>query len=448
MKQFSALIFSPDRKTLLRFLLLTLILLNPLTGKLFAFAPDTTDYYSENSLRYEDRTYVKNIKSILLSPDPAGLAPAIISLNSENKLFLSFDDLDADYKVYNFAIVHCTAKWEPSNILTSEYLDGFTQNPITDYRFSRGSIQNYTHYSASFPNFDMKITKSGNYLLKVFTDGNEEKLVFTRRFLVYEEKATVEAIVHAATVNADRNFKQEIDFNINYSSGEISNPYAELFPVILQNGRWDNAITGMQPQFVRDNQLVFDYEDVNVFRGGSEFRWFDTRTLRLQTERVDSIYRDSSSIFHVQLLPDEKRTYKRYVSSNDINGQFFIHTTDAGDSELEGEYCYVHFFLPWILPEQSGNMYVFGALSEWQCRPEYRMTYNYAKKGYEVTAYLKQGYYNYEFVFLKDGTSVADDFFVEGMHQETENEYTILVYFRKQGSLTDELVGVRRLKSR
>lgn len=434
---------------LLRTLLFAGLIFNSFTSQsLFASAPDTTDYYSENSLRYEDRIYVKNIRTVILSPDPNGIVPPIISLNSENKLYLSFDDLDGDYKVYNFSIVHCTAKWEPSNILTSEYLDGFTQNPIRDYRFSRGTLQTFTHYTASFPDFDMKIVKSGNYLLKVFTDANEDKLVFTRRFLVYDEKVTIEPSVHAATVVADRNFKQEVDFKINYTSGEISNPYAELIPVILQNSRWDNAITGLQPQFVRDQQLVFDYEDVNVFKGGSEFRYFDTRTLRLQTERVDSIYRDSTNTYHVQLLPDEKRTYKRYVSSNDINGQYLVRTTDAGDSDLESEYCMVHFFLPWVLPEQSGNIYVFGSLSDWQCRPEYRMTYNYARKGYEVTAYLKQGYYNYEYVFLKDGTKTADDFFVEGMHQETENEYTILVYFRKQGSLTDELVGMKKVKSR
>jgi Domain of unknown function (DUF5103) len=414
----------------------------------WAFSPDTADYYTERILRYEDRTYVKNIRTVLFSPDVDGLVEPIIKLGSENKLYLSFDDLDGDYKVYNFSIVNCNALWQVSNASVTDYIEGFAQSPISEYRFSRGSIQSYTHYTASFPNFDMKIIHSGNYLLKVYEGNEEEKLIITRRFMVYDEKSTVAMNVHAATIVADRNFKQEVDFTINYNAAEISNPYAEIYPVIMQNHRWDNASFGIQPQFVRDQQLSYDYEDVNVFKGGNEFRAFDTRTLRLQTERVESISRDSTNAYQVQLLPDDKRTYKRYLTSPDINGRFLIRTTDAGNTELEGEYCWVHFFLPWPYPEQSGNVYIFGALSEWRCQPEFRMIYNSAKKGYEGSVYLKQGYYNYEYVLQKDGAAALDDVFAEGMHQETENVYTILVYYRRQGARMDELIGIKSAVSR
>lgn len=150
---------------------------------IFAQNKDTSEYFSERTLRYEDRVYVKNVKTIQLSTDPAIMAPAIIKLNSEEKLFANFDDLDGDYKVYNYTIIHCSAKWEPSNILVSEYLDGFAENSIPDYRFSRTTIQKYTHYAFSFPNDGLKLTKSGNYLLEVYTDNNAEKVVFTKRFM-------------------------------------------------------------------------------------------------------------------------------------------------------------------------------------------------------------------------------------------------------------------------
>lgn len=416
-------------------------------AKLFA-APDTTDYYSDNTLRYDDHVYRKSIKTVQLSPDPAVLSTAIIKLNSDDKLYLSFDDLDGDYKAYSYTLIHCTSKWEPSNILVSEYLDGFEQNPIRDYRFSRNPIQHYTHYSLSFPNDEVKLLRSGNYLLKVFTDKNGEELAFTKRFLVYEDMVSVDANVHAATIVSDRNFKQEVDFTINYNTSEISNPFAEIMPVILQNGRWDNAITGLQPQFVKDKQLVYDYEDGNVFRGGNEFRWFDTRTLRLQTQNVETINKDSAGNYNVYLLPDERRTYKRYVNNNDINGKYLIQTTDGGGSDVDAEYCWVHFFLPWDPPASDGNMYVFGALSNWQCSPDCRMTYNYQLHGYEASMYLKQGYYNYEYVFLKDNVKAADDMFVEGMHYETENDYFILIYFRHQGTYVDQLVAVKHMNSR
>ncbi|HLG04454.1 MAG TPA: DUF5103 domain-containing protein, partial [Bacteroidia bacterium] len=250
---------------------------------------DTTDYYGDKTLRYEDRVYVKNIQSVQLSPDPAVMAPAIIRLGSagtEDQLILSFDDLDGDVKTYAYTLIHCSAKWEPSNILVSEYLDGFADNPVQDYRLSRNPIQRYTHYTLAFPNQQVKLLRSGNYLLKVYAGNNSDDVVITRRFLVYEEKVDLQVRVHAATIVADRNFKQEVDFTIRYSTGEITNPFAEITPVILQNGRWDNAVSGLKPQFLKDQELIYDYEDVNVFRGGNEFRWFDTRSLRLQTERV------------------------------------------------------------------------------------------------------------------------------------------------------------------
>lgn len=409
---------------------------------------DTTEYYSEKTLRYEDRVYVKNVKSVQLSVDPSVLAPAIIRLDSEDKLYMSFDDLDGDYKVYNFTLIHCNAKWEPSNMLVSEYLDGFAENPISSYRFSRTTLQKYTHYYFSFPNESIKLTKSGNYLLEVYTDNDMEKIVFTKRFLVFEEKVSVDALVHAPTIVADRNFKQEIDFTINYNTTEISNPYAEIFPVLLQNFRWDNAIVGLQPQFVKDKQLAYDYDDVNVFRGGSEFRWFDTRSLLYQSERIQTIEKDSNSIYNVYLLSDEKRTYKRYVASNDINGKYLVKTTDGGSDDVDADYCWVHFFLPWEPPTSEGNIYVFGAFCDWKCQPETRMKYNYARKGYEASIFLKQGYYNYEYVLLRDNDKSADDMFVEGMHQETENDYMILVYYRRQGGWVDELVAVKRVNSK
>lgn len=413
-----------------------------------AFSPDTTEYFSENTLRYEDRIYVKNIRTAQLSADPEVLASAIIKMNSDDKLYLSFDDLDSDYKVYYYTIIHCSAKWEPSNLLTAEYLDGFAENQMTSYAFSRTTIQRYTHYSASFPNNGLKLTKSGNYVLEVYLDNNPAKPVFTKRFLVYEEKTNVSVIVRAPTIVSDRNFKQEVDFTINFNTSEISNPYQEIFPVIMQNGRWDNAITGLQPMFVKDNQAVYDFEEGNVFRGGSEFRWFDTRSLRYQSERIQSIRKDSNSIYNVYLLPDEKRTYKRYLAANDINGKYLIKTTDGGSDDTDADYAWVHFFLPWNPPATEGNIYVFGAFCDWRTQPECRMKYNYELKGYEASLYLKQGYYNYEYVMLRDNDKSADDFFVEGMHQETENEYTVLVYYHRQGSWVDELVAVKKVSSR
>lgn len=408
---------------------------------------DTTSYYSDNVLRYTDHIYQPTIATVVLSPDVATMLPPIMQLNSGEQLFLSFDDLSGDLKTLSYTVVHCNAQWEPSDCSVSDYIDGFCDQEISNYSYSRNTLQRYIHYEAQFPNESFKLRISGNYLLKVFQDGDQEKLVFTRRFMVYETKVDLSGDVHAPTVVADRNFKQEVDFTVKYSDPEITNPFQEIYPVIMQNGRWDNAIVGLQPQFLMDKELRYDYEDVNVFRGGKEFRWFDTRTLKLNTERVEKIEQDSGA-YHVYLLPDERRTYKRYMNNADINGKFLIRTQDNHDSEIEAEYCYVHFFLPWDLPEPGGNMYVMGCMTDWQCTSKNKMTYNKIRRGYECVLYLKQGYYNYQYGFLKDGETAANEYVAEGMNQETENDYWILIYFRKTGARTDELVAVKRLNSR
>lgn len=407
------------------------------------------DYFSENLIRYDDRVYQSSIATVLLSPDPPTMLPPIIELNSEQKLFLSFDDLSGEHKTLSYTVVHCNAKWEPSDCSITDYLDGFMDQEISKYNYSRNTIQRYIHYEAAFPTESFKLLISGNYLLKVFQDGNQDKLLLTKRFMVYETKVSLTGDVHAPTIVSDRAYKQEVDFSLSYTDPQIANPFQEIYPVILQNGRWDNAITGLQPQFLMDKELRYDYEDVNVFKGGKEFRWFDTRTLKLNTERVEKITRDSASAaYHVYLMPDERRTFKRYMNNADINGKYLVRTQDNHDSEIEAEYCYVHFFLAWPVQELGGNMYVMGAMTDWRCTSKNKMTYNKERRGYECTLYLKQGYFNYQYSFLKDGETAADEYTAEGMNQETENDYWILIYFRKTGARTDELVAVKRLNSR
>ncbi|HAH58068.1 MAG TPA: DUF5103 domain-containing protein, partial [Bacteroidales bacterium] len=53
----------------------------------------------------------------------------------------------------------------------------------------------------------------------------------------------------------------------------------------------------------------------------------------------------------------------------------------------------------------------------------------------------KQGYYNYLYAFLPNGSTKADLSRLEGTHYQTRNRYTILVYYREQGTRFDRLIG-------
>jgi hypothetical protein len=60
---------------------------------------------------------------------------------------------------------------------------------------------------------------------------------------------------------------------------------------------------------------------------------------------------------------------------------------------------------------------------------------------------LKQGFYNYQYVFVKDGKQAYSFEEVEGNSYETENLYSIYIYHRTQGKYYDRLVGYKQLSS-
>ena len=142
--------------------------------------------------------HAQQIKSIQLRPLQEKVFTSIVPLGTV--LELSFDDLDADSKSYQYKIEHMTSDWKKSRMLTSQYIDGFDQNTILEVTNSFNTLQSYTHYRVQIPNTNSIITKSGNYLLSVLNDYDE--LVFSRRFVLYERRAII-----GVSVERSRNTK-------------------------------------------------------------------------------------------------------------------------------------------------------------------------------------------------------------------------------------------------
>jgi hypothetical protein len=407
------------------------------------------DYYKKNFFRYEDCTYDDNIKTILLYKEGFQLAPPLIQLGSDEKIHLSFDDLSGNLRTFKYTIIHCDANWKPSDLMPMQYIDGFTEDDISTFGSSFNTDQKYYHYDLVFPTQNLKPLLSGNYILKVYKDEDkDENLMFSKRFMIVESKVEVTGIIRKATSNAEMNYKQEVDFTIAYSSYPIINPYSDLKIVVTQNDRWDNANTSLQPKYIKDNLLDYNYtDDQNTFNGGNEYRHFDIKSLKFVSDRLQKITTDSLG-FEVYLQPDPKRSFTTYNTINDINGKKLIKTDDpVRSSDLEGEYVYVHFFLPTYDEITDGNLYIFGALTDWHCQKDAIMKFDSKQGGYTGTLYLKQGYYNYEYILLKNNATVGDETFIEGNHFETENDYSIYVYNQEQGTNYDKLVAVKRLNS-
>jgi hypothetical protein len=408
----------------------------------------TDEYVNDKQLRYEDYIYKPNIKTAQLYESTWEFSPPLIEFNSGQQLQLSFDDLDLNKKQYSLSLVHCDAKWNPSDLMISEYLSGYFDMNIINWSFSVNTLQKYAHYSVLFPTSGMALTKSGNYIVYVYENGDQKNLVLTRRFMVFQNKVTVVANIRQAVGNDDQYAKQHIDFNILSSGYDITNPFTDLKVVLTQNNRWDNAIYDIKPTFTTPQQLTYSLDDASTFNGGAEFRYFDTRSLRTYTERINKIYKDSLSKYHVELSADESRASKNYIFYNDLNGGFLLKNQDTqGNQDLESDYVWVHFFMPSTDPAAGGNYYILGKLTNWKLDKSNRMTYNYARLGYECSLYVKQGYYSYIFAFLPDKTKAGDETLFEGNHWETENDYTIYVYHRQRATYYDQLIGIRKLNS-
>ncbi len=405
--------------------------------------PDTADFYSDDYLRNDNHVYQKYIQAVELSRVGFELADPIINLNSDGQLRVSFDDLHRNFNQYYYKIQHCNANWETSEIWTNEYLEGQEEEQVENYEPSFNTRTTYTHYDFIFPNDRFIIKKSGNYILRVYSrdqHGNEIN-AFTRRFMVVDNRVTITANIGRAGTSEDYDTKQEVDFKINTAGYRIDAPYQDIKVVILQNWRWDNALTGLKPYMVRNEILDYSFDNgTNLFDGINEFRRFDLKSVRLISEKIKEITPDDT-VFMVTLWPSEKRTFKAYSFDDDINGKFLLKTDDEPSVSNYGEYAIVKFYLPYEAPIVEGNLYVAGGFNGWQYTPVNKMEYNYRRKAYEISILFKQGYYNYLYVMLPNNSKVGDGTWVEGNHSETRNTYTILVYHRQKGELYDELIG-------
>ena len=428
-------------------MLRSLFLILPLLFSGFLHSQEE-DYVNDNVLKYDDHAYKPYIKTVQMHESTWDHASPIINLNSDELIELSFDDLDGDKKQYSVTFIHCNSDWTPSDLMTSEYLDGFIDLNFINFTYSMNTLQKYTHYSLLFPQQNLKFTKSGNFIALVYLNGDRKDLVLSRRFMVFDNKVNIGYSFRQSMGDDEQFRKQHLDFKITYAGYNVTNPNTDLKVTILQNNRWDNAVTDIKPTFMGGNELTYSLDDASTFSGGNEFRYFDIRSTRFLTERVKDVYRDDKLMNHAKLIDEENRAVKPYVFYNDFNGGFVIRNRESsGNQDVEADYIYVDFFMPYKNPESAGNFYILGKLCDWRLNNSSKMSYNYKRMGYEKQLYLKQGFYNYQIVLSSDVKKGGDETVIEGSHWETENDYNILVYHRKLGTYYDQLIGFKKINS-
>lgn len=396
----------------------------------------------------EARTLVldERIRTIQLFREGWESSYPILTLGENVPLVLEFDELAESVNNFYYTVLHCNADWTVSDLMPQEYIEGYEDNLIEAYENSFNTYVNYTHYSLRLPNDEMRFTRSGNYLLVVYRDGDREAVVFSRRFMISEAAVTIDAEATRPVMTSFRDCCHEIDLVVRHSGYRIDDPFNETYLSIFQNGVWDNAISGLQPRFVNPGELVYDFQRENVFNAGNEFRMFDTRNTRVRAYHIQNIEFISPHM-HYELKTDEPNPPHLYFNREDMNGRYHIGNAEGREPEVDADYVFVHFTLDSPFAIGDGEVYIAGALTNWQFTDMNRMEYDESAAAYRGSLLLKQGLYDYRYIYLPDDTRTFDVSEIEGSHYETENEYLILFYHRAMGERYDHLVGHQIVRS-
>ncbi len=422
--------------TMIRKILLLLIIFTSLN----TFSQSEEDYYDGDYIRYEDYIYSENFKSVKLYKTGFDLSAPFIDLGSNQTLTLKFDDLNAESNTYYYSFILCNADWTPADLLSMEYMDGTNEEYFNVNTTSLNTTMRYTHYQVQLPSPNMKFTKSGNYLLKIYSDDDPDKALITRRMYVVENRVAVETEYMMAKSPHYRMTHQEMYVKVVTAGYPMPNIYEDFTLVIQQNGRTDNMIVKHQPKIMNDEFLYFNTANDILFDANNEFRILDIRSLKIQSANVNRIIYDSAG-FTVKMLTDLPRT--RYLKYEELNGNFSIIDWDDPQfsGHIEADYAFVDFSLKLDSTLIDGGVYLVGALTDWRIDNSSRMAYDRLSQQYTTSLLLKQGYYNYQYVYVPNGETKGNAGLFEGNYSETMNKYTMYVYYKDQGEYWDRLIG-------
>lgn len=351
---------------------------------------------------------------------------------------LQFDDLHGNEANYYYQIVHCDYDWKQSQLSVNEYMRGFDNQRILDYTNSYNALQLYSHYRIQFPNRNTQLLVSGNYMIKIADENGE--IVFSRKFILYENVVTVPMQVKRARNIADANYKHNIEFSVKSTSITFQSPLANIKVLLLQNGKLNSAITNIKPMFTIGNDLIYKYDTETQFWAGNEFRNFENKDIRAATNNVARI--DSQGgVYNAYLYTDEARAKEPYTFNPDYNGNFLVNTLNVENLEIETDYAWVYFTLSARSFYEKKDIYVNGMFNNYAMNAESKMDYNAEKGIFEKAIMIKQGFTNYQYVVADKSGKIDNANAIDGNFFQTEDNYFVLIYYKENNQRYDRIIG-------
>lgn len=402
---------------------------------LAAFAADD-DELADTRTRVVDPTF-RSLQVKLVGND---FFPPIITAGNDDRIIVSFDELKDDRSYLRYSLVHCDADWRPSGLVDSEFVDGFNYADIEDYEFSSGTFSQFVHYQFTLPNENMQMLLSGNYLVRVYREEEPDATVLQARFSVCENVAQVSVLVSSRTDVDYNDSHQQLAFSVNTRNYRVHDMYRDLKVRVTQNSRPDSEVSLSSPMMVNGNVAVFDHNMALVFPAGNEFRRMETVATNYHTMGVEAV-EYHNPFYHARLRTDYPRAQDPYIYDRTQNGRFFIRNAEADNSATCADYIVTHFILDTGGEVKGGKIYLNGEFTNYLFSPSTLMKYDSASGCYVCDMLLKQGAYNYQYLFVPDGSSVGYTARIEGDKFQTVNEYLVRVYNRVPGERYDRFIG-------
>lgn len=384
------------------------------------------------------------------------MADPVLTLGSDQRLTFSFDEIAPDRSYLRCRLLHCNADWQPSRLVETEYVDGFNEALIEDFGYSSNTFIRYVNYHFTIGHDGLRPLVSGNYLWQVYDESDPDRILLQTRFRVSEASALVMGEASSRTDSGFNTEFQQVNAAVSAPREVIPNPYSDVILEVTQNSRPDMTRFIEHPFRVDGSTIIYEHIPQMVFHAGNEYRRFETVRNDYPGMSVDST-RYVEPMYNAWISSASSRAEHGYIYDRTQRGRFKIDEYNSTDSDLGADYIMTHFTLDY--PEiMDGDIFVEGDLFLRGYTAANRMTYNRDDGLYHLSAPLKQGSYNYQYVVrrrvdLPEEPTVggnlnlpaANASLIEGDKYETVNEYNVYVWLRTPGTRADRLLGTRTI---
>lgn len=395
---------------------------------------------------YTFGTNTQQIRTLKVHQVNDKLSNPVIVLNSNNQIRISWDEMSHDFRRFSYRIIHCNQDWTKSEISLLEYMDGFAENDVEQYEKSYSTSTLYTHYYIDLPNNNVRFKYSGNYAVEFFDKDGDGKTLMTALFMLVDNKVSVAASI---TANTDIDFEkhhQQLSVEVKPAGLALNRPENEIKITVSKNRLREESRMNIKPKYVSPQKLTYEHDNDLIFEAGNEYRRFEITSFKHSGRNVNKVV-FFKPFYNAELFPDEARL-NTYVYDQDQNGKYLINNTDYDNVDVCSDYFLVHFSYPVKQPWIDGGLFLSGELVENKTDNNSKLIYNFERGTYEKTLMLKQGSYNYRYVFKPSGSNDYTLSKTEGSYWQTENEYQVYVYYRPFGGRYDQLVGFNEFKTK